>query len=346
MAHLSVSHNTVQGGFWADIDDDEPQIHRLRDRVFVGNAAVIHNNRFGATDSWVPDGTAGANWIPRDSQLTVLHDRGGLAISGFSRTSDGDDIASGPATIGITGATIGDSTGVRSCWAGYFDVQFESGTYGYGMEIAVKNKSDDRSSTPYFMTVGTYGIWMPAGGDDSYGGAHTNPNNTAIAIGKNSSTWNRGIVFQADGLTGVDINGLSGTALAILLGTRHLIRWYTPSNATGAQIYSAVTTTGGDQTIVFANSQTRIQGSNSADIARFEHLTSGVNYFHFKNAAASSEPEMSVVGTDTDIDITLTPKGAGNVRFGTHTGNADAAISGYVTIKDSAGNARKLAVIT
>lgn len=34
-----------------------------------------------------------------------------------------------------------------------------------------------------------------------------------------------------------------------------------------------------------------------------------------------------------------------NVRFGAHTGSADAAISGYVTITDDAGNTRKLAVI-
>jgi hypothetical protein len=42
----------------------------------------------------------------------------------------------------------------------------------------------------------------------------------------------------------------------------------------------------------------------------------------------------------------LTPKGAGAVRFGTLTASADAPITGYITIKDSDGTVRKLAVIT
>jgi hypothetical protein len=41
----------------------------------------------------------------------------------------------------------------------------------------------------------------------------------------------------------------------------------------------------------------------------------------------------------------LTPKGTGNVRFGTFTVNADTAITGYITIKDAGGTTRKLATI-
>lgn len=50
-------------------------------------------------------------------------------------------------------------------------------------------------------------------------------------------------------------------------------------------------------------------------------------------------------GTDTNLDVLFTPKGTGTVRFGTWTSNADAAVNGYVTIKDAAGNTRKLATI-
>ena len=34
------------------------------------------------------------------------------------------------------------------------------------------------------------------------------------------------------------------------------------------------------------------------------------------------------------------------VKFGTHTSSSDADVSGYVTIKDSGGTSRKLAVIS
>jgi hypothetical protein len=71
-----------------------------------------------------------------------------------------------------------------------------------------------------------------------------------------------------------------------------------------------------------------------------------VNYAGATGSAAGSAPSFSVAGTDTNIDLALTPKGTGNVRFGTHTGVSDTAISGYITIKDSGGTTRKLAVIT
>lgn len=54
---------------------------------------------------------------------------------------------------------------------------------------------------------------------------------------------------------------------------------------------------------------------------------------------------MRAEGNATDIDLELLPKGAGKARFGTLTANADAPITGYITIKDAGGNLRKLAVI-
>jgi hypothetical protein len=71
-----------------------------------------------------------------------------------------------------------------------------------------------------------------------------------------------------------------------------------------------------------------------------------VNRLLARAAIAGAAPALETVGTDTDIDLTLTPKGAGAVRFGTLTATADTAISGYITIKDSGGTLRKLAVIT
>jgi hypothetical protein len=51
-----------------------------------------------------------------------------------------------------------------------------------------------------------------------------------------------------------------------------------------------------------------------------------------------------VGGSDTDIDLLLTPKNAGKVSFGTYTGTI-LVIAGYIEIKDSGGTVRKLAVV-
>ena len=65
-------------------------------------------------------------------------------------------------------------------------------------------------------------------------------------------------------------------------------------------------------------------------------------------AAAGSSPSIAAIsgtsGTDADIDLTLTPKGAGNIKFGTYTASALLAVAGYITIKDSGGTTRRLLV--
>jgi alpha-tubulin suppressor-like RCC1 family protein len=53
--------------------------------------------------------------------------------------------------------------------------------------------------------------------------------------------------------------------------------------------------------------------AGSVEAMRFETATSGVNYFDVTPAAAGGSPTIAVAGSDTDIGIKMTPKGAGNV---------------------------------
>jgi hypothetical protein len=80
------------------------------------------------------------------------------------------------------------------------------------------------------------------------------------------------------------------------------------------------------------------------------NASSAGNLLQVQGAAAGSAPSISAIsgtsGTDTNIDLALTPKGTGRVKYGTHTANADAPITGYIEIVDSGGTIRKLAVIT
>lgn len=68
------------------------------------------------------------------------------------------------------------------------------------------------------------------------------------------------------------------------------------------------------------------------------------NYVRINSKGTGVAPEIAAEG-DTNLDLWLLPKGTGLVKFGTFTGNADAAITGYVTIKDAGGTNRKLATI-
>jgi len=55
---------------------------------------------------------------------------------------------------------------------------------------------------------------------------------------------------------------------------------------------------------------------------------------------------LGAAGSDANVDLFLNVKGSGALRFGTHSATSDVAITGFITIKDAAGNSRKLAVIS
>jgi hypothetical protein len=73
--------------------------------------------------------------------------------------------------------------------------------------------------------------------------------------------------------------------------------------------------------------------TNAAHTAYLEASTGGANV------------TLSAVGADTDINLTLSPKGGGRVTFGTHTVSSDSPVTGFITIRDSGGVSRRLAVI-
>lgn len=61
---------------------------------------------------------------------------------------------------------------------------------------------------------------------------------------------------------------------------------------------------------------TSINDSSGNELFKVTATASAVNEFTVANAAASGEPALSATGSDTDISIELTPKGAGRVTSG------------------------------
>jgi phosphotransferase system HPr-like phosphotransfer protein len=76
---------------------------------------------------------------------------------------------------------------------------------------------------------------------------------------------------------------------------------------------------------------------------RIAHTASAVNCLQVTGAATGSGVTLSAQGSDTNIDLALTPKGTGVLSFGTYTAGI-VAQAGYISIKDSAGNVRRLLV--
>jgi hypothetical protein len=68
-----------------------------------------------------------------------------------------------------------------------------------------------------------------------------------------------------------------------------------------------------------------------------------VNYLKTVGNAAGSAPAIQSIGTDTNINLTLTPKGTGRIQFGTYTGTI-LTPTGFIEIVDSGGTTRRLLV--
>ena len=109
---------------------------------------------------------------------------------------------------------------------------------------------------------------------------------------------------------------------------------------------------GSNDTILYrdaANTLAQRNGVNAQKFRAYSTYTDASNYERAAiNTTAGTQIELAAetAGTGGDnLDVVLTPAGTGVVKFGSYTALGAEALAGYITIKDAAGNTRKLAVI-
>jgi hypothetical protein len=89
---------------------------------------------------------------------------------------------------------------------------------------------------------------------------------------------------------------------------------------------------------------------STAGISEPTQVTLGCNFYSETgltiNSAAAGRVALQAKGTSANIDLQLAPKGAGVVRFGTHSAIGAETVTGFITIKDAGGTARKVAVVS
>jgi hypothetical protein len=215
-------------------DTDGAAITRIHDRLFVHQGADFTGNFNGSQQGFVPLGSDGGAWGARDAALLVAQDRGLLSVVGWS-SNENPERDNAIANCAVAGFAIGNkSTGVggSSARTFYGDLQFEEGQYGFGIELALKNKTGVTiDCTPYTRDFKVTGFWIVPGGDVSYGGSPTADVCVAMAFGGSTGTgmkFNKGIVFWANSLR-PDVNG---RGQALLLGQSQEVAWYSTGTGT------------------------------------------------------------------------------------------------------------------
>ena len=167
----------------------------------------------------------------------------------------------------------------------------------------------------------------------------------AAGIDANVST-----VVTCKGASSVGLYSNSG--LNAILFASHVASSVNYWNITGAATggLNTLTTQGSDANIgaylATKGTGTWRFATGGGDQVRITDTASAVNRLELTGSATGNAVTISAQGSDTNIDFALTTKGTGVLRFGTHSALAAETVTGYITIKDSAGNTRKLAVLS
>ena len=139
------------------------------------------------------------------------------------------------------------------------------------------------------------------------------------------STTQLAVAHTASAVNYVQVTGAATTGVPVISGQgsdANVALWITSKGTNAIRLGSGTA----------SYTQLRIVGTNNA-----------VNNLAVTGTTAGNAPILSAEGTDTNIDLTLTPKGTGRVQFGTYTGTI-LTPTGYVEIKDSGGTVRRLLV--
>lgn len=131
------------------------------------------------------------------------------------------------------------------------------------------------------------------------------------------------------------------TSNIMKMGSNGLLSWGSTSDVTSTSDVILVRDA--------ANTLAQRNGTSAQASRLYFSYTDASNYTRmaFKTATGVHTIETESAGTgEANIDLALTPKGTGAVRFGTHAAIGAETVTGYITIKDAGGTSRKIAVVS
>jgi hypothetical protein len=242
--------------------------------------------------------------------LTVTGVTGGVVTSATANSSALTTIPSG--TVSVSGGTGSGATfNLLYVVAATFTITAAGS--GYVEQPTVTFSGGGGSGAAAYAIVGSVPKITSIGGDLSF----FTPGGEGFRVSDNSASTVNYISARGDTSTG----NTPTLAAAGASGTLNL-RFTTKSS--GSLLF-------------YTNSSSSQQFS-------ITHTASAVNYVQVTGATTASKVvAISAQGSDTDVTLSLSPKGAGTIRFGTHTGTI-LTPTGYITITDSGGTTRRLLV--
>lgn len=337
-------------GFWADGVAGSTQ-YRLRDRVFIGDAADFDGNETSSANSWLGDLGDGDNtmiWLEQNATIASISSRG-LAGVFASRATDSPGTTG--ANIGVVGYAYNNlEESGHGAWGAYIEgVRDTDGGNTVAAEFDITNLAETPRTVrlnPFnTWTAGTtVGVHIASGGDATVWPTSYDAD-AALVFSSNGALFSAGMVVRGECLVRDD--GATGKAHAISMGYDHLVEWYEyTTNTLAAYVTSNIADANHDQGLIFyAGGLKYVNGAGNTVFLAQDNQNTVANYLYVAGEETGTSPFMAVAGSDSNIDLRLIPKGTGKIRFGGYTA-ATMTATGYITIKDAGGTERKVLVGT
>jgi hypothetical protein len=317
--NTEATNQLTTGEYYSDLG---ARIMRFNDRILLGAATIGDGKQSPTTRDWMD-----ALITPSTStgQLAVLSTVGETAVFGGTRSSDAPTSGT-EACIGVVGICINNATGATQQvgFGGYFEVDQEPNA---GFSAALEVDSANQSGTVVALTP--YSLF-PSGAQPcvnawfAAGGARSGVVNSSAGLVflQNGAQFDKGIIFQG---------GAIASNEAIAFAQNHAMQWWASSTVPSGFINSTASTYNfgiaiTDAGIYIGNSPSG--SSNATASLEAVNVVSAANYVSVYGSIAGVSPTIAASGSDTNINLSLSPKGTGLLGFGGATASSATSGSG------------------
>ncbi|MBW0449025.1 hypothetical protein [Paraburkholderia phenoliruptrix] len=297
-------------------------ISRIQDRLFVGPAALNNGTAVASQPDWLTTyqlAKGRTYGYIQTSQMAVLNGPASQdSVTTFVTGAQTLGRAGGSQAIAVTGMGVNNQTSggpSNQAWAGYFEAFRDTGTAGnggaYGIEIDTMNYVGSAAVTdPYAQSSDQTVAAQLASGGGFPGTLY--PTTVGLNFQNNNTTFDKGIVFGSNSITGA--TGTSGSGIAIALGNGHTLQWYGGAGVPTSSILSTGTTQSGGTQLLFSDGNASFNNASAKPVFKITGVSNGVNGIQAIGAVTGNAVALNAVGDDSNISLTLSGKGTGGVN--------------------------------